>query len=54
MGKPGFLCPHLAISVFVSPSTGGASGQVILTLFTTVVGFLAGLFTTNPAANTKT
>jgi hypothetical protein len=40
----------LAISVFVAPAASGTSGQVILTMFTTVVGFLAGLFTTNPVA----
>lgn len=44
----------LAISVFVAPSAGGTSGQVILTLFTTVVGFLAGLFTPSPVSTTQT
>ena len=38
----------LAISVFVPPATGGTSGQMILTVFTTVVGFLAGLFSPSP------
>jgi hypothetical protein len=41
----------LAISVFLAPVANGTSGQVILTVFTTVVGFLAGLFTTNPMAD---
>lgn len=41
----------LAISVFVAPSAGGTSGQVILTMFTSVVGFLAGLFAPSPVAN---
>lgn len=43
----------LAISVFVAPSAGGTSGQVILTMFTSVVGFLAGLFVPSPVGNTK-
>jgi hypothetical protein len=41
----------LAISVFVAPSSGGTSGQIILTMFTSVVGFLAGLFAPSPVAN---
>ena len=38
----------LAISVFVPPAKGGTTGQTILTVFTTVVGFLAGLFSPSP------
>ena len=41
----------LAISMFIPPATGGTSGQVMLTVITTVVGFLGGLFTTSPVSN---
>ncbi|HEY0606270.1 MAG TPA: hypothetical protein VGD58_25330 [Herpetosiphonaceae bacterium] len=37
----------LAISMFVTPSDS-ANVQIILTMFTTVVGFLGGLFTPVP------
>ncbi len=41
----------LASSVFVTPAQGGTSTQTILTVFTTVVGFLSGLFVPSPVAN---
>jgi hypothetical protein len=41
----------LAISVFVAPAQGATSGQLILTVFTSVVGFLAGLFAPSPVGN---
>ncbi len=40
----------LAISVFVGD---GTSPELILTLFTSVVGFLAGLFTPSPVSTGK-
>ncbi len=40
----------LAISVFVTVP-GGTSAQLILTVFTSVVGFLAGLFAPSPVSN---
>jgi hypothetical protein len=39
----------LALNVFWAPVSGGTSGQVILTMFTSAVGFLAGLFVPSPA-----
>jgi hypothetical protein len=38
----------LGLSVFISPATGGTTGQIILTVITTVIGFLAGLFSPSP------
>ena len=43
----------LGLSVFIPPAKGGTSGQIILTVITTVVGFLAGLFAESPAQNKK-
>ena len=40
----------LAIGVFVAPSQGGVTPELILTTFTTVVGFLAGLFAPSPGS----
>jgi ABC-type uncharacterized transport system permease subunit len=40
----------LAVSVFTPVAEGGTSGQTILAVFTSVVGFLAGLFTPSPAS----
>jgi uncharacterized membrane protein YgcG len=40
----------LAVSVFTPVAEGGTSGQTILAVFTSVVGFLAGRFTPSPAA----
>ena len=38
----------LALSMWIPPAAGGTSGQIMLTVFTTVVGFLGGLFTNSP------
>jgi hypothetical protein len=38
----------LGLSVFIPPATGGTTGQIILTVITTVIGFLAGLFSPSP------
>jgi hypothetical protein len=40
----------LALSMWIPPAAGGTSGQIMLTVFTTVVGFLGGLFTNNPTS----
>lgn len=40
----------LAISVFQAPVTGGTKPEIILTVFTTVTAFLAGLFAPSPVA----
>ena len=39
----------LAVGVFLKPAEGGVNGELILAMFTSVVGFLAGLFTPSPA-----
>jgi hypothetical protein len=38
----------LCISVFTPPVTGGTKSDTILTIFTTVTAFLAGLFAPSP------
>jgi hypothetical protein len=38
----------LGLSVFIPPATGGTTGQIILTVITTIIGFLAGLFSPSP------
>jgi hypothetical protein len=43
----------LAVSVFVA-GTDGTTGQVILTMFTSVVGFLAGIFVPSPGRPDRT
>ncbi|MBK8616997.1 MAG: hypothetical protein IPN96_07760 [Anaerolineales bacterium] len=43
-----FAALGLIVSMFLPPAAGGTSGQLILTVFTTVVGFMAGLFTPSP------
>ena len=44
----------LALSVGVyQPAKGTVSPELILTMFTTVVGFLAGLFATSPVSDRK-
>ena len=40
----------LAVGVFV-PASGKVTPELILTMFTSVVGFLAGLFVPSPIAN---
>jgi hypothetical protein len=40
----------LALSVFLTIPQGATSPQIILTVFTSVVGFLAGLFAPSPVA----
>jgi hypothetical protein len=40
----------LAVSMFLVPPAGGTKAEIVLTMFTTVVGFLAGLFVPSPAA----
>jgi hypothetical protein len=40
----------LALSMWIPPAAGGTSGQIMLTVFTTVVGFLGGLFTNSPTS----
>jgi hypothetical protein len=40
----------LGISVFAAPVTGGTKPETILTVFTTVTAFLAGLFAPSPVA----
>lgn len=40
----------LSISVFAAPVAGGTKPEIILTLFTTVTAFLAGLFAPSPVA----
>jgi len=40
----------LGTSVFSAPSTGGTKPDIILTVFTTVTAFLAGLFAPSPVA----
>jgi len=40
----------LALAVFVAPAQGGVKPELILATFTSVVGFLAGLFVPSPAA----
>jgi hypothetical protein len=40
----------LALSMWIPPVAGGTSGQIMLTVFTTVVGFLGGLFTNSPTS----
>lgn len=41
----------LAVGVFVAPGKSKVSPELILTTFTTVVGFLAGLFAPSPGAD---
>jgi|SRR4051794_12287828 hypothetical protein len=42
----------LAIGVFIAPEKGaGTKPELVLTMFTSVVGFLAGLFVPSPAAS---
>jgi hypothetical protein len=41
----------LAVSVFIPVPEGGTSGQTILAVFTSVVGFLAGLFMPSPVTD---
>ena len=43
----------LAVSVFVAPPENATSGQLILTIFTSVVGFLAGLFAPSPVTKNE-
>ncbi len=43
----------LAVSVFVASPSGATSAQMILTVFTGVVGFLAGLFAPSPVSNSQ-
>jgi hypothetical protein len=43
----------LAYGVFNAPATGGVSPELVLTTFTTVVGFLAGLFAPSPGSSGK-
>lgn len=45
----GFIA--LAVGVFVPIQAKGVKPELILTTFTSVVGFLAGLFTPSPVAN---
>lgn len=40
----------MSISVFIPPTTGGTKPETILTVFTTVTAFLAGLFAPSPVA----
>ena len=42
----------LALAVFVAPAQGGVKPELILATFTSVVGFLAGLFVPSPAVKT--
>jgi hypothetical protein len=42
----------LALAVFVAPAQGGVKPELILATFTSVVGFLAGIFVPSPAAKT--
>jgi len=43
----------LAGSLFFEPPEGATSSQLMLTVFTTVVGFLAGLFSPSPVDRTS-
>jgi hypothetical protein len=43
----------LGLSVFITPAKGGTSGQTILTVITTVIAFLAGLFAPSPVDKKK-
>lgn len=38
----------IAVSMFIPPVGGVTGSQTMLTVFTTVVGFLAGLFSPSP------
>jgi hypothetical protein len=44
----GIAVATLCITVFIAPATGGTAPDKILTVFTTVTAFLAGLFAPSP------
>jgi hypothetical protein len=40
----------LGVGIFVPPATGGTKPETLLTVFTTVTGFLAGLLSPSPVS----
>jgi hypothetical protein len=50
----GLSVATLCITVFVAPAAGGTAPDKILTVFTTVTAFLAGLFAPSPVGGGKT